>query len=244
MKFVENLEFFHFNTNEPGEYLHHCESAFALWEEQWSETFKELNVDKKLYNDDFLNRELGGLFLGSRAVGFILYHFLDFSRYSNFNVSYSRNYPENLWRAHYERRDRVMVASHLTLDPEWRKNKTNLPASEILFSLAVLRFLKSPADRLITYARNNRKMNEMVYRHGGEAVLKNHTAYNVSVDFIEIPKTCAQISALPDCAPITLNLWTKTKQTEEYDVYRLRKQKNGTPYGLHELSPLGELGIL
>lgn len=247
MNSVEGLEFYHFNTGNPGIFKEHCESAFRLWDTQWTETFKELQVEKKIFSDDFLNRELGGLFCGTQAIGFILYTFLDLKLPSNQRVHYSANYPPDLWNAYCEKEDLVMVAGHMTAAHDWRKSNTDFPISELLFSLSVLRFLDSPADRMITYARNNRKMNDMVYRHGGNPMLQNHLAYNVEVDFIEIPRQQAKISDFSGCAPITINLWNQTKTTlnpikpmENHYGLTIRKQENGKPDRLHESVAMGK----
>jgi hypothetical protein len=211
MNQVRNLTFAHFNTENPGAHLAHCESAFHLWEKQWSETFRELGANKEIYSDDFLNRELTGLFLGTEAIGFVLCTFIDLSRYSHRRLQYSHSHPETLWRVYSESQDQVMSTTYLTLDHDWRKSNTDYPISELIMGLSVLRFLESPADRLIGYFRNNRGVNEMMYRHGGTPVLVNQIAYNVPVDFIQITRENARLSDWKDCAQLTLDFWTRFK---------------------------------
>ncbi len=185
--------------------------AFELWQRTWAETFKELGVDRRLNSDDFLHRELGGLFAGDKPIGFMLFHFLDLSDVVWLESAYFNNYPPEIKALHTERPEKVMVISYMTLEPEWRKSETDLPVSELLTSFAVLRFLSSDAKRLIGYFRNNRRTNEMFYRHGGQPLLKGTSAYNVEVDFAEISRDQAQLSSLAGCGEAALELWNRNK---------------------------------
>jgi|GEM_PF-3193445 len=227
MKFVEDLGFFHFNTSEPGEFSKHCESAFALWEEQWVSTFAKSKLEIEIFSDEFLNRELGGLFFGTKAVGFMLYSFFDFSKYSSQKARYFKNYPREVWASHHQKKDLVFSPTHMTLHPDWRKSNTNLPISELLFGFSLLRFLDSSADRLIGYARNDLKMNEVLYRHGGYPLATNLQAYNTPVDFIEISRASAHLSDDDACAEMNLMFWNKTKSRSNHHLQTVLHKRKG-----------------
>ena len=197
------------------------EGCFRLWEKVWAETFLELEVDRKqIKSDDFLHRELGGLFIGNEPVGFMLYSILNLSRRSNFRSSYFNNYPDELFEALVKNGDETMVISYMTIDENWRKSQTDLPISEILMGLAILRFKESRADKLLGYFRNNRGTQNIFYRHGGTPLLRSQRAYNVDVDFAEITHANAQLSSLPQCAGSTLRLWNQSRElTQRNQVY-------------------------
>ena len=257
MLHVEDLEFHHFNTGQPLHYERHCESAFRLWETEWNHTFKKANFEVDLYSDDFLHRELGGLFLGGKAIGFLLYTFFDLARYSRHKTLYFKNYPRELWAQHCAQNDLVMVPTYMTLDPTWRRSQTNFPISEMLFSFSILRLLESSADRMIAYARNDLKMNEGFYRHGGHPVLAQAKVYNTSVDFIEISRANAHLSTEDSCAEMALMQWNKNrvqinphlhtvlqKREGKNHVITLYQQEDGKNHSSPRSSAVGEQGVL
>ncbi|MEQ1724161.1 MAG: hypothetical protein ABL930_13390, partial [Pseudobdellovibrio sp.] len=90
--------------------------------------------------------------------------------------------------------------------PEWRKQNTNYSISEILVGFVTLRLKFSNADRMVVCLRNNRKINEIFYRHGGELIQRS-SAFNVEVDFSEMYKESAQLSEWKDHAVLTSKLW-------------------------------------
>lgn len=209
-KRVLDLEFRLMRTERPlPSEVSQRDGAYKLWRRNWVQTFDELGVQRKLTSDDFLHRELGGLFLGEQPIGFMLYHFINLEDEVWRETSYFNNYPDEIKLLHTDRPERVMVISYMTLESEWRKSETDLPISELLTSFAVMRFLSSDAKRLIGYFRNSRKTNEMFYRHGGMPLVRASRAYNVDVDFAEILKRNATLSSLPGCAEAALELWDK-----------------------------------
>jgi hypothetical protein len=212
MKQIVDLDFHIFQTSDPGEQTALNERCFELWEHIWIDTFKELQVhDKPVHSDDYLSKELGGLFLGDKPVGFLMYHFCDMKKRTHQKMSYFHNYPKHLYQNVISAQDQVMVITYMTLDPEWRKSLTDLPISELLIGFSVLRFMESQSNRLIGYFRNNRGTNDIFYRHGGLALLKGETAYNVEVDFAQITRRSARLSTLPGCADMTFLKWKEHK---------------------------------
>jgi len=213
MKQIAKLDFYHFNTSNPEDNSVLNEACFELWEKVWINTFIELNVQhKQVDSDDYLSKELGGLFLGGKPIGFLMYHFCDMKKRTHQKMSYFHNYPRDLYQNVIAVEDQVMVITYMTLDPEWRKSLTDLPISELLIGFAVLRFMESQSKRLLGYFRNNRGTNDIFYRHGGLPLLKGEQAYNVEVDFAQITRSSAQLSTLPGCADMTFLKWNEFKK--------------------------------
>ena len=245
MKNVGNLELTVINTRNPSseDELQKCESAYQLWKKAWQGTFRELNVGKSLFSDDFLDRELGGLFLGNEAVGFLLYNWFEINRSYHCEHSYFENYPselmEELLISGYKK---IMVISYMTLKDDWRKPFTDLPISELLTSFAVKRFVESEAQVLVGYFRNDRKTNEMFYRHGGIPLIKDIKRYNVAVDFASITKAAATSSTFPGVADIANRLWenrnkNSLRRTEYEELPRSVHESFGR---LHSVSSMGK----
>ena len=222
---VTNLQFINFNTSDPKNYLEHCKNSYILWKSEWEKTFQELKTNKTLYSDDFLHREIGGLFLGTKPIGFILYQFEDITKKTTTDLHYFSNYESRLIHWHQQKNDLVMIATYFTTDPDWRKKNTNYSVSELLISFMNLRLIFSDANRMIGYFRNNRKTNEIFYRHGGEFIA-HQNAYNVSVDFAEIYKDRAQLSEWKDHATLASKMWSQfflKQKGEKYEFTRSLK---------------------
>lgn len=177
------------------------ERVYELWHRSWNDTFAELGVGHVLTSDDFLAREIGCVFAGSRPVGMVLFYFFDLERRSHREHSYFASYPEHIV-AEYRRlgHARVMAAGYMTVDNEWRRSETDVPLSEVLVGLTAQRFLDSDASAMISYLRNGKRANEMFYRHGGIPMLKGAIAHNVEVDFAFISRQSAKDSESPGVA--------------------------------------------
>jgi hypothetical protein len=209
LKSILGLNFRLFNTSSPGPHLSLCESSFHFWQNSWEKTFAELNCPQSLWSDDFLHKELGGLFINDQPIGFLLYQFLDLKRPTYQSLSYFKNYPKDLKQKVCADQDQVMAISYMTVNSDWRKTKTDYSISELLISFAVLRFLQSPAQRLIGYFRNNRGTQNIFYRHGGHPLLQSLMAYNVEVDFAQIIRSSAHLSELPFYDQLALYFWNQ-----------------------------------
>lgn len=203
---VSQLEFIHFNTSNPGKYRAHCENSYHLWKKQWTETFKELNTEKNLFSDEFINREIGGLFLGTEPIAILFYTFIDFKDAASTDLHYFDSYEADLLKRHSAFGDKILVASYFTSVPDWRKQNTNYSISEILVGFVTLRLEYSDAQRMVVCLRNNRKINEIFYRHGGQ-LIRRSSAFNVEVDFSEMYRESAHLSAWKDHAILTSKLW-------------------------------------
>ncbi len=227
---VTSLSYLHFNTSNPGQFLNHCNSAYVLWKHQWVQTFCDLGVDKKLSSDDFLNRQLCGLFRGHQAIGFILYQHVNLKLNATLDSPYFNNYSDDLKTHQNTCNDQVFIISYMTIDGCWRKTNTNYSISELLISFVVVEFNFSEANRIIGYFRNNRSTNQIFYRHAG-TFLSQKSAYNVEVDFAEIHKEKAHLSTKKDHAIVSLKLWEKfnnqkTKETTYGTEIRPQPRKN------------------
>lgn len=226
---VTKLKYISFNTSHPGVYHRHCQSAYALWKHQWVDTFKDLDKSKTLLSDDFIERELCGLFDGEKAIGFMLCKFMDLRLNSTIDTLYFKNYPENLISRNKVLKDRLMVMSYMTLDPAWRKSTTNYSISELLIGFMILRLNNSNADRAVGYFRNNRSTNEIFYRHSGHFLMRDH-AYNVDVDYAETDSNSSTLSSYSDHALLNLKLWTEFyNQRGVYEFERGAVAAKGKP---------------
>ncbi len=213
---VTNLEYLNFNTSNPGQYFTECNSAYELWKKIWLFTYSELGIQKKLTSEDFLNRQICGLFNNGNAIGFLLHHQLDLKLSSALDSNYFDSYPDQLKQYQITKNDSVFIVSFMTINPDWRKSVTNFSISELLLSFAVLEFNFTKSKRILGYFRNNRSINDVFYRHAGKFLCKD-IAHNIEVDFGEIYQHESHLSEFKDHALISLKLWQnfKNKQKKE-----------------------------
>lgn len=214
MQKILELKPFHLTPNMDGPLKDKC---FSLWTSVWENTFQELNVRKRISADDFLDRHIYGLQTANSDVcGFMLIRSFCSNRYT-LEHSYFDNYPDSLKAQLLASNEPIQVISYMTIDPNWRKQNTDLPLSEILMGLCVLHFMNSSDKKLWGYFRNNRKTQDIFYRHGGQSVVSDHMAYNVLVDISCMDQKSAQLSSNTPCKVATLNFWNQLKQGEKYD---------------------------
>jgi len=187
------------------------QKAYELWNSIWSETFNELVGLEKFYSDDFLrSHEVSVLFYDEEPISVFLYNQLNMKSKAFQNLSYFKNYPEQVFEQ-IKTYENIMVMGYLTVSKNWRKSITNISFSDVHVGLAVKRFLNSNHQALISFTRNNRKINDVVYRFGAKGLLKEHTAHNVSVDYILIDKFSAKNHPDDDLQTIVDFLWENYK---------------------------------
>ncbi|NUN06204.1 MAG: iron-containing redox enzyme family protein [Bdellovibrio sp.] len=190
------------------------EKCYDLWQEVWPLTFAELGVNKKMSADEFLDRHIYGLKTSDNKVcGFMLIR--DFQANAlTLQHSYFDNYPQVLKQELGNSYESISVITYMTIASQWRKSNTDLPLSEIIMGLCVLHFLNGSTEKLWGYFRNNRKTQEIFYRHGGIPKAQDHWAYNVQVDVSYITHESAHLSTLQNCKVQTFNFWQQIKKKE------------------------------
>ena len=183
-------------------------SLYRCWHGIWSQTYKELEEKAHLHSDDFDRLdEVTGIFYKDEAIGVFCYNWYDLTVESHLNHSYFNAYPAAALDAIKETGARtIMTMGNLGVHPAWRKQEGGF-ISEALLGLGCARFLDSDADLLIAYTRNDRKVNELCYRHGAKCIVSNHRQHNVAVDIIAIDPGSAVVSKDPKAKEFIHSLW-------------------------------------
>ena len=226
MKNINDLKFVRLNrlSDDNSENIAMLNSSYLLWKSIWIDTWQELGIDKKVTSDDFLDRECIGLFDGNNAVALMLHREFDLDQRADLDHSYFNAFPESLLKNIINEKvhKKVSIATYFTVDKEWRRskvgdastNKTNLPISEVLFGLSVRTFLVTKTTALLGYSRNDRRVNLIRYRHGGQPLLKNHPIHNTTVDFTITTKATAKDSDIPGVSECVQHLWEHQSETQ------------------------------
>lgn len=214
LKKLSDLDFYILNTKNPKAHeIELVEKSFSFWQIAWTETFKSLgeNISGPISSDDFLSRDAIALISEGEPVGLLFSHTLCL-RKSQLAHSYFKQYPE---RAINQIKDlnteEVMILSYMTCHPEWRKSQTDVPVSELLFSLGVKIFKSTNLNYLIACTRKAVGVHEITYRHGATKITEDY-AHNVEVDYVFIDKQSASASSMSGVEFVAQSLWNKMLQ--------------------------------
>jgi hypothetical protein len=217
LKKVTDLDLYILNTKNPNpNEVALIEAAYKLWQTSWEKTFtsQKVNIGGKLFADDFLDRELIALCDGSKPVALFFtgwFHIRD----SHLGHSYFKNYPTHVIKKFKELGiKKCMFASYMTCHPDWRKKFTDVPVSELLFSLAVKRFETSEHEYLIGYIRKDNDFQDVFYRHGGIKVAESNV-YNSEVDYAYMTAKTRRLSTIPGVADAANELWENMMSREK-----------------------------
>jgi hypothetical protein len=187
--------------------------AYRCWKTVWSDTLRELDNAPRVFSDDFTRQEeLGGLFYRERCIGLTAFRWVDLGLEHNRDDSYFKAWPDHALRALVAEGSKICIGSNLTVLPEWRGSAHGFSTKQVLMVMAVKRFLDSPAHSMAGTMRNDRKMNDLVYRLGALPLVQDAVHHGVKVDLVVFSRR-----AVLDRSPggitevITERLWQQTR---------------------------------
>lgn len=159
---------------------------YHLWKKIWKQTFQEVKANINLSADHFLKHdEILVIYNGEQPIGMFCLDWYWTKADYDLELKYWDNYPKlTLKWLETKSISCLMSMSFLTVHPDWRRRQTQHSLSDLLVGFAVQRYLESSADVLLTYTRNDRKTNELGYRHGGEKIPIEHWVHNIPSDVL------------------------------------------------------------
>lgn len=186
--------------------------AYDLWRSSTREMLEQLQLTDRLnqfVSDDFLLFDhLVALFYGKHPVAILMYELIDLHRQAFLEQHYLSLYPPEALQQLRAQGRILMVMGNFCVHPDWRQSMIGPGVADLLTSLvSIFCYLPSTADNLAVITRNNRKTNELAYRHGGQALVKEHAANNCMTDIIVFPRDKVHFSPLPGLAALAKFLW-------------------------------------
>jgi len=184
---------------------------YRFWHRQWIQTFQELKGLSKLYSDDFIRQsEISFITHQNRIVSFFAHAFFDLRLESHRQHSYFKSYPTQFLE-HLEslNLNKVMTMGWLCVDPTWRKAAKGTFIAQLQAGMAYKRFEKSEADTLITFTRNDRKVNDLAYLYGSICFLPKWKEHNVEVDVVYTLKSSLKNNPDPLLHNTRERLWNE-----------------------------------
>lgn len=143
--------------------------AYALWRRIWSEVFSELSG---VFDDAAFDRadEVIVLCRGAEPVALSLIQRLDLREAQDRAHPHFAAYSPALFDELVARGDcEVLVGRYFTVDPAYRRDRSSGPATkDLLFGAIAAHFVASDADLMLGCMRDNRGMQRLGERFGGE----------------------------------------------------------------------------
>jgi hypothetical protein len=187
--------------------------SYQFWSDIWRNTFKEVKGSDRLFSDDFLRQdEVLTLWHNQEIIALFLFKWMDLSSPPHRNHSYLEFYPSDVLQDVAGLCDqRVMFMSYLTVHPDWRKDRVPVPISDLMLGLATKRFLHSGASALLSFTRNDRKVNDLVYRYGARPLKVGGEMHGIGCDFTAIFRQDVRESPVSGAGPLIQRLWEKRR---------------------------------
>lgn len=184
--------------------------AYRCWRTVWGQTLKEVDGVAQVFGDDFTRQdEVGALFYQGSCIGLTAYRWVDLSLPQSQEDSYFKPWPASALEAVLSEGTRICIGSNLTVLSSWRGGAKGFTVKEILMILAVKRFLASDADTMVGTMRNDRGMNELVYRLGAVPLRRKISYHGEENDLVTFSRRAmAPMKPHPPAAALAARLWT------------------------------------
>ncbi len=169
--------------------------TYNFWHEHWQSTLSKVAGLNKLYSDDFIRQdEVICIFHKNTPISIMLHSYYDLSFPSHTENSFFKYFSkEVLEEIRGKGTSLVMTMGYLATDPAWRKNFFERPMAEVTISFSIKSFLSSAASQLVCFTRNDRKINQLVQKHGGLSMVQDLQVHNIASDIIRLNMTSAKI---------------------------------------------------
>jgi hypothetical protein len=168
--------------------------VYDVWKSVWTKTLRDLDGAERLYSDDFTKQdEIIVLYFESKPVALVCHRFVDISLQMNQDDSYFKPWPKKAILSLQKDGNNIAIGSQITILPDFRKTVWDgIPLKELITALSLDTLRAKPIDAITGVMRADKGMNDLFFRCGATALLKNVTFHNVPVDLVAFfPKTKA-----------------------------------------------------
>ena len=165
------------------------DEAYCRWRAVWQPTFFELTGQVTLHSDEFCRQhELVTLFQAERCVGLTGFRYIDLGSDVTRHDSYFASWPDEAYAAARSWGREACIIGNFMVTPEHRGRRGGFSLSEIVTVLSLHRLATSRANVALVTTRNDRRVNQLMYRYGAHRLFENATLHGVSVDLVAFPR--------------------------------------------------------
>lgn len=163
-------------------------NAWATWEPFWREIYESVGSTYKPSPDDFLRQDIVHVLeYEQKVVGLLCSSMYDLKCDISRLHSYMKFYNTDFFKYMIDReKNQIMTFEYLTLLPDFRKSKIGLALAPIMFRGGLELFKRSRAEAMIVTARNDVKVNEILYKLGFHSVQSKTQQRNFECDLIAL----------------------------------------------------------
>lgn len=211
--YTTNADFYLFRPRT----AHHplLREAYELWRDSWRETLCQLEGITRINSDEFDRQdEVAVLVVGQRCAAVAGLRWIDLSLPMGREDSCFLAWPES---AMAQIEDRLVgLVSNMVLARERRGSRIGFqsnqhphdtPLSQATLSLAIRRFLDSPAECVVGTARNDRSTNRLACNAGGRKVGQT-AVHGIDSDLIVVERAINHTTLL---GPVVDELWNRRR---------------------------------
>lgn len=196
-----------FKMSTPAE-AREYQATFETWHRVWTETFKELGVEKKVHSDGFTRQDdIMAIFHGPICFAMLCFRRLDFSKFDYATDSYFEVWQPEDMKKLLRFGPKIMTSCYLTVDHRYRSRITGVSFRNVLMDMMAKRIFDTDCDALAGITRRDKNVHATAYAQGAQMIREN-MAYNTDADRVDLlvwPKI--YLKPLPD--PITRK-WSDT----------------------------------
>lgn len=203
------------------------QEAYSCWYSVWKNTYKELNVPKQMFSDDFTRQtEICSIFHENKCLAMVFIRWIDMRIETSKHDSYFKVWSEKDLTKVIRDGSNILIYSNLTLSPDCRKNNCNMSIKDLLFFLTFnLRFSHSKADGICAVARRAKRVHELCYRYGAIPLSTDVAHFDETdrVDFVAFYKSNVKNGPLDDVVTLGRKLWSERLEVKRI-IYELPTQ--------------------
>jgi hypothetical protein len=193
-----NLKIFYPDAISQDEIFEYNE-AFAFWYKVWLETRRE--VDEKLAtpSDSFSRQsEILVLYWQDRPIATCCHRYVDLRHEHAIHDSFFTPsiWPDSVKAIIPSLGHTCVLGSHLFIDPDFRKSRSELPIKNIVSALSLTHIYGTKPDVLIGMTRIDKGLNKLFHDSGATSLHAGVSWYQIPVDLIAL---------FPKKSPLTLN---------------------------------------
>lgn len=186
-------------------------SAYSSWHTVWRETLIELKGNPALPMDSFTRQhEILCVAVEQKCVALLLLRWLNFDLLDFRADSYFETWPKDAVEVLVQKGPSVLIASYMTVVPEYRRCHSGIRFRDVILDLMVQRLLCTETDVLGAITRRDRGVQKLCYDMGAECLAENIPFHNDNdkVDFIAMEREKIRRSDEPELRAIGDHLWS------------------------------------
>ena len=161
------------------------QKAYDCWKYVWEETLMEVTGKKQLPSDTFIRQDvIVNIFYKDDCIANIFFNQHNLSHPVARDDSYFAYWPEDVYREIENEAKRVIVSSHFTVHPDYRKRICGIPSMYILMGYMVKQLQVFPESLMLGTMRNKVGANKLAYRFHAKPIRQNIVQYGEESDIV------------------------------------------------------------